>query len=299
VSKEARIGLWAAIIMFAMGILFDPKQPLFRSAIWIVFDAGVILAVTDLGFLHTQQFIIDIFGEHLESRHLSQFRLSIAAVLISSLMLVAAIKTWPPQQLPGNSTPLALQPPIPPPFRLPMTIVPSDPKALPRPKTKVVPPAFGKRGPNQESKGDSSKAKAITPVYPIVLVTDTKVTYDKDSGKVTVVLSIGNSTQTEANAHIQIHGVGFQNGSAITSELNKGDEEVGLAPPPYKKALTMNFNVSQEARPGWDDGTTYMMIYVTVAYPDRSGTTTYHFEAKTMPTSDTLNELSSGWDGPK
>jgi hypothetical protein len=179
------------------------------------------------------------------------------------------------------------------------TLHPANIKEIPHPKAKLVPPAFGKKGPNQKSKTDSSKAKAITPVYPIILVTDTKVTYDKDSGKVTVVLSIGNSTQTEANAHIHVHGVGFQNGIAITSELNSGDEDVGLAPPPYKKALTMNFNISQEARPGWDNGTTYMMIYVTVTYPDRSGTTTYHFEAKTMPTSDTLNELSSGWDGPK
>jgi len=204
---------------------------------------------------------------------------------------------------PLPSQPAALQAPLPPPFVMrvsPSTLNPSGSKDIPSPKVKVIPPANGKKGPDQtSSSAGNDKPKSQPELYPIISVPETKVTYDKDAGKVTVVVSIGNTTQTEANAHIEMRGVGFTNGSATTGDLNSTSRDIGLAPPPLREQMTGQYTVQPLAKQSFEDGTTYIVVYITVTYPDRGKTTTYHFEGKTIPSSAVLDELSSGWDGPK
>jgi len=207
-----------------------------------------------------------------------------AAVVCVSVALYGWI-TWPHETQKPKAIAIQLPPAVSYPTKQPpLAILPTTP----------VIPAMLVPGPSPKT----PKPKPVPKDYPIVTLSDSKVTYDKDNRKITIIVWIRNTTQTEVNAHISLHGIGFVGTTAISGILNPTERDIGLPPPPNRAQMSTEYTISPEALPSYDDGTMYIMLYLNVSYPDRGGTTTYHYQGKTSLKSEPLDEQSSGWDGP-
>jgi hypothetical protein len=296
VSLEGSLGMGIALLV----PLIDPANPYLRG-VSLLFG-GLFLAdasrKTPWAVIERTEssIITGIRSFEVESPWRSRGLACLTIVLVA----VYGILTWPRYEQHTNTAVTLLPETITTPGggTGDKGVVPISKPVVPAvtPVVKVAPKKTPKTG---EKEKPAPKPKPDPVSYPIVTLSGSVVTYDADNRKITVAVTIANTTQTEANAHIQIYGVGFSNGAATTAPLNMVERDIGLPPPPNTSTLTTEYMFIPEAKPGYEDGTNYIMLYVTVSYPDRGGTTTYQFQGRTRPKTSNLDEQSSGWDGPK
>jgi hypothetical protein len=294
-SKEAIITFLGGVIVAALLVLLDPKQPLFRGSLWAIVATSCVLVVAYLGCLRITTYV-DLLGSP-EREQISHVRLAITITLVAWLTLIVAIRTWPPQEFSKGPVPVSMQPPLPPNYVLiyPTTLNPASPKRIPSPKEKVVPPANGSKG-QDKTLQEGEKPKPISANYPIIEVASAQITYSTDIKKLSVVIVIANSTSTNANAHISMESYFLYNGQETPNPGSQVVRDIGLGPPPFTYELKQDTTLSEGAAKLYEDGTLSIMFYLSVMYPDRGKTNTYHYKGQANKSLDHLDYLESHWD---
>lgn len=289
----------AGMALALLSLLVPVDSPGWRIS--ILFVGGLLLAdaIRKSEWVKEKHPVFSVIDGFNPNESESRWRVLLAILLVAAGIVWYGIATWPPK-----SHPIELVSEHPPTISSPtkgtgggngIVFVSKEPTL--RPKLPIKPNPISR--PKGGEKPKPAPPKPIPAAYPIVMETGNNVTYDSSTGKITITISIGNTTQTEANAHLEVHTVGFVNGAAITGTLNSTERDLGLGPPPNIQQVTFEVNVSSDAKTNYESGVEYIMVYISVSYPDRNGTTTYHYQGKTTPKSTVLDEQSSHWDGPK
>ena len=141
----------------------------------------------------------ELYAAYSENRRVT----SVTIAVFAAILITGMESSWADGKRihPLPTQPASLQAPLAPAYVVrvvPTMLNPSSPRGIPDPKTKIIPPASGEKGLEKKSvTGKQEKPKPVPSAYPIVAVSETKVIYDKDTGKITVSVSVGNTTQSE------------------------------------------------------------------------------------------------------
>lgn len=301
---ESRKGLslegGAGMALALLSLLIPVDSPGWRIAVLCLSGFFLADAIRKSEWVKEKHPIFSVIDGFNPNESESRWRVLLAMLLVVAGIVWYGMATWPPKSHPielVSEHPPTTPSPIKGTGNSGIMFVSKEPTA--RPKLPVKPNPISKTKGSEQPKPKPTPPKPIPAAYPIVMETGNNVTYDSSTRKVTITISIGNTTQTEVNADLEVHAIGFVNGVAVTGPLNPTERTVGLGPPPNTQQITLGVNVPSDAKTNYEGGSVYIMVYVSVSYPDRNGTTTYRYQGKTTPKSAVLDEQSSGWEGPK
>jgi hypothetical protein len=133
-------------------------------------------------------------------------------------------------------------------------------------------------------------------LYPIIVVTATRVTSNTDTHKIEMFITLANETSTEVNAHISTQTL-VMDSSGTEMQTEPSDErDIGFAPPPFAFQLHKELRTTPEGETNYANGVVFITMTIAVSYSDRGGKTIYHFKGKTNPKLDHLDIIQSEWE---
>jgi hypothetical protein len=177
-SKDARIPLWAAIIMGIAFILVDPKQETIRLILLAAMAVSAVFFVKDLDWVNQRTFNLSILREAKLSEQLSTVRFMFAIFVAVSCVAIFGVVTWTVEALPKSPTafvqavpssgaitdalsnPKLTKPPASP---VPIPIAPSRPTATPLPAGNTGVRVPSKRGVTTQVPSRSGTKTETTP----------------------------------------------------------------------------------------------------------------------------------------
>jgi len=285
-SKDGSIGFALAAILGIALVLIRPEQAAWRLVLLVCFGMCMVYVAKEVDWVKQRNVELSIVHGASVSESRSAIRLGFALLVATLLSVVFGVATWPPhREKTSEATVLtsgfmtATQP----------NIETSKPALLPLPQAKAQPPAAIVKPP---------KIKAVAPQpepYPIIVVSGTQFTNKADANQFDLLILLANETSTEVNAHIVL--TTFVSSGGVETQTGFSDErDIGFAPPPFIYQLSTQITTTADGQKNYTAGNAFLVVVVTVSYPDSGGRTIYHFKGKTDLRLPQLDYLKSDWE---
>ncbi len=286
-SKEARVGIWVGIVVGILLVLLDPKQLLVRGALWLAVGISLVLIATDLNWVKERSWNLNILEETGVSQEFSVLRFFFAILIISFLVSILAVTTWPPVELQDRLYPMPLV------FEPPMyTEPPSNPTFFPNSDKKLIPPAPA-RSPKAHPATPSNTPvpKPMPSSHPIIVASGSQVTQDTTTREIKITITLINTSTVGVNVHL-VSDI-RSNGEPIPGSIDT--REVAFAPSPFNFILHFDATPNPQQQIGFIGGTNKLAVIINATYSDEGGQTTYKYEGDVVPNGSSLDDRSSMW----
>jgi hypothetical protein len=294
VGKDKPVLLWivdlAIPVVWAFAMLMVGEH-VFDAAQWL-FVAGNVICAARIVFTYDSDdelrvatvifvLLMCIGLSYVEWKFVDWRRnVALAAVQPESEQTAFVLTPTEGEAPSAPSTSYGILPPTP-----SVTPTPSTPK--PATKPKATPPPQPK-----------PTEKPVQPqVFPVIAVADTQVTLTASTNKFQVVIFLMNTGNAPANAHVTTATYITQSGiQSLPGPIDERD--IAFALQPFRYQITAELGFTAQGAADYTSGVSIVTVDITVSYPDRDGTTVYHYKGAAVPASAQLNELSSDYEGP-